>query len=85
MNNIKTMVLLVTLTLILVWAGGALGGRQGMTFALIFALGINFISYWFSDKIVLRMYRAKEVRRDTGAGALYHDKDALPESRTAHA
>jgi heat shock protein HtpX len=61
MNNIKTMVLLVTLTLILVWAGGALGGRQGMTFALIFALGINFISYWFSDKIVLRMYKAKEV------------------------
>jgi len=70
MNNIKTMVLLVTLTLILVWAGGALGGRQGMTFALIFALGINFISYWFSDKIVLRMYRAKEVS-ETQAPELY--------------
>jgi len=61
MNTIKTMGLLVTLTLILVWAGGALGGRQGMTFALIFALGINFISYWFSDKIVLSMYRAQPV------------------------
>jgi len=70
MNNIKTMVLLVTLTLILVWAGGALGGRQGMTFALIFALGINFISYWFSDKIVLKMYRAKEVS-ETQAPELY--------------
>lgn len=70
MNSIKTMVLLVTLTLILVWAGGALGGRQGMTFALIFALGINFISYWFSDKIVLRMYGAKEVN-ETQAPELY--------------
>ena len=61
MNNIKTLVLLVTLTLILIWAGGAIGGRQGMTIALIFALGMNFFAYWFSDKIVLRMYRAREV------------------------
>jgi heat shock protein HtpX len=61
MNNIKTLFLLVTLTLILVWAGAALGGKQGMTMALIFALAINFFAYWFSDKIVLRMYRAREV------------------------
>lgn len=61
MNNIKTLFLLVTLTLVLVWAGGALGGKQGMTIALIFALGMNFISYWFSDKIILRMYGAKQV------------------------
>ena len=61
MNNIKTLVLLVTLTLILVWAGGAMGGKQGMTIALIFALGMNFFAYWFSDKIVLKMYKAKEV------------------------
>ncbi len=61
MNNIKTMVLLVTLTLILVWAGAALGGKQGMTIALIFGLGMNFFAYWFSDKIVLKMYGAKEV------------------------
>jgi heat shock protein HtpX len=61
MNNIKTLVLLVTLTLILIWAGGAIGGRQGMTIALVFALGMNFFAYWFSDKIVLRMYRAREV------------------------
>jgi heat shock protein HtpX len=61
MNNIKTLFLLVTLTLVLVWAGGALGGKQGMTIALIFALAMNFISYWFSDKIVLKMYRAKQV------------------------
>ncbi|MEW6585707.1 MAG: M48 family metalloprotease, partial [Nitrospirota bacterium] len=61
MNNIKTMVLLVTLTLILIWAGGALGGKQGMTIALIFALGMNFFAYWFSDKIVLKMYGARQV------------------------
>jgi len=61
MNNIKTLFLLVTLTLILVWAGGALGGKQGMTMAFVFALMMNFIAYWFSDKIVLRMYRAKQV------------------------
>lgn len=61
MNNIKTMVLLVTLSLVLVWAGGAFGGKQGMTMALIFAGGMNLFAYWFSDKIVLRMYGAKEV------------------------
>lgn len=61
MNNIKTMVLLVLLTLILVWAGAAFGGKQGMTIALILAIGMNFFAYWFSDKIVLRMYGAREV------------------------
>jgi len=55
------MFLLVLLTLILVWAGGTFGGRQGMTIALIFAIGMNFFAYWFSDKIVLRMYGAREV------------------------
>ncbi|MBI5057264.1 MAG: zinc metalloprotease HtpX [Nitrospirae bacterium] len=61
MNTLKTMSLMVGLTLVLVWAGAALGGRSGMTMALIFALMINLFSYWFSDKIVLKMYRAKEV------------------------
>jgi heat shock protein HtpX len=61
MNNIKTMLLLVMLTLIFVTAGAAMGGKNGMTIGLIFALGMNLFSYWFSDKIVLKMYRAKEV------------------------
>jgi heat shock protein HtpX len=61
MNQIRTMMLLVVLTLILVWAGAAFGGKQGMTMALIFAVGMNFFAYWFSDKIVLRMYGAQEV------------------------
>jgi heat shock protein HtpX len=51
----------VTLTVMFVALGGLLGGRSGMTFALIFAFGMNFITYWFSDKIVLKMYRARQV------------------------
>ena len=61
MNGLKTMALMVTLTLMLVFFGGLLGGKSGMTFALIMAFAMNFISYWFSDKIVLRMYGAREV------------------------
>ncbi len=61
MNSLKTMVLMVTLTLMLVFVGGLLGGKTGMTVALLLAFGMNFISYWFSDKIVLRMYKAEEV------------------------
>lgn len=61
MNAMKTMILMVTLTLMLVLVGGLLGGKTGMTFALIMAFGMNFITYWFSDKIVLKMYGAKLV------------------------
>jgi heat shock protein HtpX len=61
MNNLKTMALMVTLTLMLVFIGALLGGKSGMTMALILAFAMNFITYWFSDKIVLRMYGAQEV------------------------
>lgn len=61
MNNIKTVMMLTGLTLILVWAGGALGGSQGLKMALMMAIAMNVFSYWFSDKIVLKMYRAREV------------------------
>ena len=61
MNTTKTLVLMVALTVLLVLIGGALGGRQGMIFAFIFSMGMNLFSYWFSDKIVLRMYGAREV------------------------
>jgi heat shock protein HtpX len=61
MNGFKTMVLMVTLTLMLVGVGAMLGGKTGMTFALIMAFGMNFITYWFSDKIVLKMYGAQPV------------------------
>ncbi len=61
MNTLKTATLMVGLTLVLVWAGAAFGGQSGMTIALIIALAMNGFSYWFSDKIVLKMYRAQEV------------------------
>lgn len=63
MNMFKTMILMTGLTLVLLWAGNALGGQSGMTIALIFALAMNGFSYWFSDKIVLKMYRAQEVTK----------------------
>src|SRR5512139_3581289 len=61
MNGMKTMLLMVVLTLMLVGIGALLGGKTGMTMALVMAFAMNFISYWFSDKIVLKMYRAQEV------------------------
>ena len=61
MNTLKTTFLMTLLTVLLVTAGGALGGESGMVTAFLFALVMNGVSYWFSDKIVLRMYGAKEV------------------------
>ena len=61
MNGLRTMVLMVTLTLMLVFIGGLIGGKSGMTIALVMAFGMNFITYWFSDKIILKMYRARPV------------------------
>jgi heat shock protein HtpX len=61
MNITKTIVLMVGLTVLLVLIGGAFGGRQGMILAFIFAGAMNMFSYWFSDKLVLRMYNAQEV------------------------
>jgi len=61
MNTMKTFLLMGVLTLMLVFAGGLVGGKSGMTIALIMAFGMNFFSYWFSDKIVLKMYGAQPV------------------------
>ena len=61
MNTLKTTFLLTALTLLLLFVGKAIGGNGGMMFALIMAGVMNFVSYWFSDKIVLRMYSAREV------------------------
>jgi heat shock protein HtpX len=60
-NTIKTTILLGALTILFVLVGGAVGGRAGMMIAFLIALAMNFISYWYSDKIVLKMYRAQEV------------------------
>lgn len=60
-NSIKTFLLMVVMTFILMIFGNVLGGRQGVLIALILAGIMNFVSYWWSDKIVLSMYGAKEV------------------------
>ena len=61
MNAAKTAALMTGLTVLLVFAGGALGGRQWMIFAFVLAIAMNGFSYWFSDKLVLKMYKAQEV------------------------
>ncbi|MFN2257977.1 MAG: zinc metalloprotease HtpX [Desulfuromonadaceae bacterium] len=67
MNNVKTVGLLTLLTLLLVFIGGIIGGQGGALIALILAAVMNLGSYWFSDKIVLRMYKGQEVT----SGKLY--------------
>lgn len=65
MNNIfKTTFLLSLLTILLVAMGGAVGGQSGMVVAFLLAAAMNFGSYWFSDRIVLRMYNAHEISRE---------------------
>ena len=63
--------LMAAITALFIVIGGMIGGSRGMTIALLFALGMNFFSYWFSDKMVLRMYNAQEVdetRRRSSTG-----------------
>src|SRR5262244_2407818 len=60
-NVLKTGLLLAVLTAMLVVIGGAIGGQQGMVIAFVVALGMNFFSYWFSDKMVLAMYGARPI------------------------
>ncbi|KTD50291.1 M48 family peptidase [Legionella quinlivanii] len=61
MNNLKTLILLAALTALLMLIGRLLGGYGGMMIALIFAVVMNFGAYWFSDQIVLRMYKAQPL------------------------
>lgn len=61
MNTFRTALLLTAMTLLFVFVGAALGGQNGMKIAFIMALVMNFFSYFYSDKLVLRMYNAREV------------------------
>jgi heat shock protein HtpX len=79
-NGLKTAALLAVLTALLVLIGGALGGRGGMVIAFMFAVIMNMGSYWFSDKIALKMAGAREVTEDE-APELY----ALVRELTAYA
>ncbi len=64
MNTFKTALLLTALTLFLMFVGEHYGGRNGMILAFIFAAGMNFFSYFYSDKLALAMYRAQPVTRE---------------------
>ncbi len=61
MNTLKTVFLMTLMMVLLLLIGSLLGGNQGMIIAFVFSLLMNFGSYWFSDKIVLMMYRARQV------------------------
>jgi len=64
-NWVKTFMLMAAITALFIVIGGMIGGRNGMMLALLLAVGMNFFSYWFSDKMVLRMYNAQEVDAST--------------------
>jgi heat shock protein HtpX len=61
MNRFKTFFLMLILTVLFILVGTAIGGRSGAVYAFVFAGLMNFVMYWFSDKMVLRMYGAKQV------------------------
>jgi heat shock protein HtpX len=65
LNTLKTVFLMTVIMVLFLLVGEILGGRSGLIIAFIFALAMNFGSYWFSDKIVLKMYRAKEVTEES--------------------
>jgi heat shock protein HtpX len=67
MNALKTVFLMTLMTLLFIFVGQLAGGKQGMIIALIFAAVMNLGTYWFSDKIVLSMYRAKPVQEGDNA------------------
>src|SRR5262249_13651141 len=69
-NWVKTAMLMAAITALFIVIGGMIGGQRGMMIALLLALGMNFFSYWFSDKMVLRMYNAQEVD-ETSAPQFY--------------
>jgi heat shock protein HtpX len=60
-NLMKTAILMAAITALFMAIGSLMGGQTGMMVALLVALGMNFFSYWFSDKMVLKMYNAREV------------------------
>ena len=65
MNTLKTTMLMALLMGLMVALGGIFAGQTGMTVMLVIALGMNFFSYWFSDRMVLSMYNAQEVDRES--------------------
>src|SRR5579885_1748160 len=79
MSMLKTTLLMGALTGLIMLIGGAIGGRGGLVIAFIFAIGMNFFSYWFSDKMVLRAYHAQPLDQ-SNAPELYGIVSELAES-----
>ncbi len=83
METVKTIVLLTLMTLLMVWIGGIFGGESGMLIALVIAGVMNFVSYFYSDKLVLAHYHAVEVDERSAPGLMaivrrLSDKAGLP-------
>lgn len=78
MNALRTVFLLTLLTMVLVWLGHHFGGRSGMIIALGIGLALNFVNYWFSSSIVLKMYGAKILPPGEG-GVLEQDVREMTE------
>lgn len=70
MNTLKTTFLMALLTVLLIFLGQQFGGTNGAVLAFLLAAGMNFFSYWYSDKVVLKMYRAQEIK-EADAPELY--------------
>jgi len=64
-NSIRTVFLMTLVAVLFMLVGHILGGSTGLIIAFVFAMGMNFVSYWYSDKMVLKMYRAEEVTRNS--------------------
>jgi heat shock protein HtpX len=84
-NAFKTTIFLALLTALLLWVGNLIGGYSGLAIAFVFVLIMNFVMYWWSDKIVLWMYKAKELPRNHPVNSIVKevaDKAGLPMPRT---
>ncbi len=75
MNTMKTFLLMAVLTVMVVFIGQFIGGKSGMVMAFGIAVVMNFVSYWFSDKIVLRMYRATEISESDNSALFQMTRD----------
>lgn len=83
MNSVKTVFLMTLMMVLFLLVGSALGGETGLIIAFVFSLALNFGAYWFSDKIVLKMYKAREITRENNARlydsvAMLAEKAQLP-------
>ncbi|MFZ2445896.1 MAG: zinc metalloprotease HtpX [Syntrophobacteraceae bacterium] len=80
-SRIRTTILLALLTVLIVWIGNMMGGRQGMVIAFILAFAMNMGSYWFSDKIVLAMYHAQPIEEHQNPGLYRIVRELAAEAR----